>query len=113
MTEALGPIRLDRQVFERSDFLRHAEEASFRSDTDFRQILDLIPAAVYITNAAGQITYYNEAAAAMWGHHPQIGVSEWCGLWKLYWPDGRPRLTDRSRARLCGNRSATDVSVTR
>ncbi|HUD88259.1 MAG TPA: PAS domain S-box protein [Xanthobacteraceae bacterium] len=52
-------------------------------------MLDLLPAAVYITNAAGLITYYNEAAAAMWGHHPQLGRSEWCGSWKLYWPDGR------------------------
>ena len=53
-------------------------------------MLDLLPAAVYITNADGLITYYNEAAAALWGHHPQLGVREWCGSWKLYWPDGRP-----------------------
>ncbi len=60
-----------------------------RGEGYFRQVLDLLPAAVYITNASGLITYYNEAAAALWGHYPQLGVSEWCGSWKLYWPDGR------------------------
>jgi PAS domain S-box-containing protein len=56
----------------------------------FHQILDVLPAAVYTTNAAGQITYFNEAAATLWGCRPELGSSEWCGSWKLYWPDGRP-----------------------
>ena len=66
-----------------------------RGDAYFEQVLDLLPAAVYITNASGLITYYNEAAAALWGHHPQLGISEWCGSWKLYWPDGRPLPHDQ------------------
>ncbi|HEY6383467.1 MAG TPA: HWE histidine kinase domain-containing protein [Pseudolabrys sp.] len=56
----------------------------------FRELLDALPAAVYTTDAAGRITYYNEAAAALWGHRPLLGSSEWCGSWKLYWPDGTP-----------------------
>jgi PAS domain S-box-containing protein len=56
----------------------------------FRELLDALPAAVYTTDAAGRITYYNEAAAALWGHRPPLGTSEWCGSWKLYWPDGTP-----------------------
>ncbi len=36
------------------------------------------------------ITYFNEAAATLWGYRPQLGKSEWCGSWKLYWPDGTP-----------------------
>jgi PAS domain S-box-containing protein len=67
----------------------------FRGDAYFEQVLDLLPAAVYITNASGLITYYNEAAAALWGHHPQLGMSEWCGPWKLYWPDGSPLPHDQ------------------
>jgi PAS domain S-box-containing protein len=86
---------LDAQAFERSGFLREAGEASLRGDAHFRQVLDLLPAAVYITNASGLIIYYNEAAAALWGHHPQLGLSEWCGSWKLYWPDGRPLPHDQ------------------
>jgi PAS domain S-box-containing protein len=60
------------------------------SDDFFRKILDALPAAIYTTDAVGRITYFNEAAAALWGHRPQIGTSEWCGSWKLFWPDGRP-----------------------
>src|SRR6185295_5711668 len=24
------------------------------------------------------------------GHRPELGKSEWCGSWKLFWPDGTP-----------------------
>jgi PAS domain S-box-containing protein len=55
----------------------------------FRNILDQLPAAIYTTDAAGRITYFNEAAVDLWGHRPPLGKSEWCGSWKLFWPDGR------------------------
>jgi PAS domain S-box-containing protein len=55
----------------------------------FRKILDELPAAIYVTDALGCITYYNEAAATLWGHRPTVGASEWCGSWRLFWPDGR------------------------
>ena len=56
----------------------------------FRELLDALPAAVYTTDAAGRITYYNDAAASLWGHRPTLGSREWCGSWKLFWPDGTP-----------------------
>ncbi|MEJ0043199.1 MAG: PAS domain S-box protein [Rhizomicrobium sp.] len=59
-------------------------------DQYFRRVLDELPAAIYTTDASGHITYYNEAAALLWGHRPPLGTSEWCGSWKLYWPDGTP-----------------------
>ena len=40
----------------------------------FRELLDALPAAVYTTDAAGRITYYNEAAAVLWGHRPPLGI---------------------------------------
>ncbi len=55
----------------------------------FHFVLQALPAAVYTTDAQGRITFYNEAAAALWGHRPELGHSEWCGSWRLYWPDGR------------------------
>lgn len=54
------------------------------------QVLNTLPEAVYTTDRDGKITYYNEAAAAFWGVRPELGKSEFCGSWKLYWPDGRP-----------------------
>jgi PAS domain S-box-containing protein len=83
---ALPQIKLFQQFF----------GVSTTDDDGFsRQILDVLPAAVYTTNAAGQITYFNEAAAALWGCRPELGSSEWCGSWKLYWPDGRPLPHDQ------------------
>ena len=60
----------------------------------FREMLDALPAAVYTTDAAGRVTYYNDAAATLWGHRPPLGSSEWCGSWKLFWPDGTPLRHD-------------------
>jgi PAS domain S-box-containing protein len=53
-------------------------------------LIRALPAAIYTTDAEGRITSYNDAAAALWGCRPEIGQSEFCGSWKLYWPDGRP-----------------------
>jgi PAS domain S-box-containing protein len=69
----------------------HAAEELLRErarDRRFRQLLDALPAAVYTTDAAGRITFYNEAAAQLWGCRPELGKSEWCGSWRLFWPDG-------------------------
>lgn len=59
------------------------------SEPHYRQLLDAIDIAVYTTDAAGRINYYNEAAARLWGRRPELG-EEWCGSWRLFWPDGRP-----------------------
>jgi two-component system CheB/CheR fusion protein len=60
----------------------------------WRDLVNALPAAVYTTDAAGRITFYNEAAAALWGRRPTIGADWWCGSWRLYWPDGRPMAHD-------------------
>ena len=56
----------------------------------FRDAIEALPAAVYMTDAEGQLTFYNEAAVAFWGCRPDLGESKFCGSWKLYWPDGTP-----------------------
>jgi len=56
----------------------------------FRELLGALPAAIYTTDAAGRLTYFNEAAVELWGYRPTLGSSEWCGSWKLFWPDGTP-----------------------
>jgi PAS domain-containing protein len=68
------------------------EGASFGLVRDHRleDVLEALPEAVYITDAEGRITFYNEAAARLWGVRPEFGKSEFCGSWKLYWPDGTP-----------------------
>ena len=65
-------------------------DRSAAADVDFFQIVQNLPVAVYSTDAAGRITFYNEAAASLWGRRPKLGEDWWCGSWRLYWPDGRP-----------------------
>ena len=57
-------------------------------DSFFRNVIEALPAAIYFTDASGRITYFNDTAVELWGQRPEIGASEWCGSWKLYWSDG-------------------------
>jgi PAS domain S-box-containing protein len=58
-------------------------------------LLQALPAPIYATDTAGRITFYNEAAAKLWGCRPEIGKTEFCGSWKLYWPDGSGMAHDQ------------------
>ena len=55
-----------------------------------REAIEALPAAIYMTDAEGRITFYNEAAAELWGCRPELGETRFCGSWKLYRPDGTP-----------------------
>ncbi len=61
-----------------------------RHGAQLERLIQVLPAAIYTTDAEGHITFFNEAAAELWGCRPEIGKSEFCGSWKLYWPDGKP-----------------------
>lgn len=79
----------DGVVVDFEKLLASYPEAADWQSPPFHFILQALPAAVYTTDAAGRITFYNEAAAQLWGNRPELGKSEWCGSWRLYWPDGR------------------------
>jgi PAS domain S-box-containing protein len=71
------------------------EEAT-RQASPYEKIIDSLPVAVYTCDKDGYITYYNTAAAVLWGHRPRIGEDRWCGSWKIYGPDGiTPLLPDQ------------------
>jgi PAS domain S-box-containing protein len=55
---------------------------------NYRRFFEMLPAAVYTTDAAGRLTFYNDAAAELWGRRPVIGQDEWCGSWRIYTPEG-------------------------
>jgi PAS domain-containing protein len=69
-------------------------DTPLRSGPQFRQLLEALPAAVYTIDAEGRITFFNQAAADLWGCRPTLGKNEWCGSWRLFWPDGRPMRHD-------------------
>lgn len=55
-----------------------------------RPLLDAMANAVYTTDRNGIITYYNPAAATLWGCEPQVGVTRWCGSFRMRNLDGSP-----------------------
>jgi PAS domain S-box-containing protein len=85
----MSDVYSDRILKPGAEIIFAAPGEADTQEGSFRRVLDELPAAIYVTDALGRITYFNEAAAALWGHSPTIGVSEWCGSWKLFWPDGR------------------------
>jgi PAS domain S-box-containing protein len=54
-------------------------------------ILNLLPAAVYVCDVTGQIVKFNEKAVELWGRRPIKGDRDerFCGSYRLYYPDGR------------------------
>jgi PAS domain S-box-containing protein len=54
----------------------------------FRAMLNDIPAAIYVADVEGTVTYFNDACIAAVGRQPQVGIDKWCVSWKLYTPDG-------------------------
>ena len=79
---AIRPVGSDAKV-------RPLFDAPSIDSPSYRQFLEALGVAVYTTDAEGHITFFNEAAADLWGRRPDIG-ERWCASWKLYWPDGRP-----------------------
>ena len=68
--------------------------SSGENERVWHDLVEALPAAIYITDASGRIIFYNEAAATMWGCRPELGKSEFCGSWKLFWSDGTPLRHD-------------------
>jgi PAS domain S-box-containing protein len=67
---------------------KHIEEMLMKSEERFRNLLHLLPVAVYTTDSDGRITFFNEAAAMLWGRRPEIGKDVWCGSWRIFDLDG-------------------------
>lgn len=72
-----------------------ANEALREREHQLRQILNALPAAIYMTDAQGRITFFNEAAIDFSGRRPVLGSDEWCVTWRLYEADGTPLPHDQ------------------
>jgi PAS domain S-box-containing protein len=69
--------------------LREVKQPSYDlNSVDINSVLEALPAAIYVTDRDGYLTYYNRAAADLWGYRPQIGQQRWCGTWKIFLFDG-------------------------
>lgn len=58
-------------------------------EATYRNLIAGLPAAIYTCDHEGRITFYNDAAARLWGREPELGKDLWCGSWRIYHLDGR------------------------
>src|SRR6185437_16320167 len=65
------------------------------SDRIFREMMEALPAAIYMTDGEGRLTYFNRAAFRLSGRIPEIGTDKWCITWKLFLADVPPLPHDR------------------
>lgn len=89
--DVIGGVNCFQDISER----KRTEEMVRESERRTRELLEALPAAIYTTDAAGRITFYNQAAADLAGRRPELGTDEWCVTWRLYSPDGTPLPHDQ------------------
>ena len=70
-----------------TDLVQAREEAR-RKDDHLRQVLDALPAAIFMIDASGKLTYVNHAARDLAEHEPRIGEDQWHTTFRLFNTDG-------------------------
>ncbi|HEY1638834.1 MAG TPA: PAS domain S-box protein [Rhizomicrobium sp.] len=88
--DGAGKLSCTVRVLQDINKQKLAEETLKDRERQFRELLEMLPAAIYTTDAAGRITFYNKAAVELAGRTPTLGSDQWCVTWKLFWPDGTP-----------------------
>ncbi|HET7709900.1 MAG TPA: PAS domain-containing protein [Sphingomicrobium sp.] len=73
-----------------ADALLDSALGAISSGAGYRAVLDALPVPVYLTDADGLVTYWNQACVAFAGREPQLGRDRWCVTWQLYTLAGEP-----------------------
>lgn len=66
------------------DILERALSVALAGEQALRGALDELPAAIYLTDADGVVTYFNPACIDFTGRRPEVGKDRWCVTWRLY-----------------------------
>jgi PAS domain S-box-containing protein len=75
---------------------RKQAEAEVRAGAArYRTLFELVPVAVYTTDAEGHIQEFNHRATALWGRKPADKHEKFCGSFKIFYPDGRLMAHDQ------------------
>jgi PAS domain S-box-containing protein len=69
---------------ETEEKLQKREEAQRMSEERLRQVLAIMPAAVYACDAEGRITFYNEHAVELWGREPSLNDDRFCAAYRCW-----------------------------
>lgn len=67
-----------------SKFYIHDYIRDWNAEASCADVFDAAEFPLYTTDAHGWLTYFNEAAAKLWGLRPVLGEARWCGAWRLY-----------------------------
>ena len=87
------PLQINNQTVDH--ILDTAVAAAARGAPGLHAALDELPAALYVTDEDGTITFYNDACIDLAGRTPTAGVDKWCVTWKLFTLDGDPLPHDQ------------------
>jgi PAS domain S-box-containing protein len=96
LVSAVGAA-LGGTIQERTRLLDREREARGTAEDGrrrYRELVENLGVALYTTDESGRIAFFNDAAAELWGRRPELGNDEWCGSWRLYYPDGTPMPHD-------------------
>jgi len=77
------------------EFLDLTLDALDEGDDRFRPLLDALPVPVYLTDADGLVTYWNEACVDFAGREPELGHDRWCVTWQIHTTDDELLPHDR------------------
>ncbi len=66
------------------DMLERAISVALAGEQALRDALDELPAAIYLTDVDGVVTYFNRACIDFSGRQPEVGQDRWCVTWRLY-----------------------------
>src|SRR6476469_9285740 len=69
---------------------RHLDTAltALSTAADPYAVLSQLPVPIYLTDAEGAVTYWNQACIDFAGRVPQLGEDRWCVTWRLYTTTG-------------------------
>lgn len=73
---------------------KRAEDEWRAGERRYRTLFDLVPMAVYSTDAEGVIQEFNRQAIDLWGRTPDKGTEKFCGSFKMFRADGTPMAHD-------------------
>ena len=77
------------------EYLDIALDAARDGHASLNEDLDQLPVAIYVTDAEGTVTHFNQACIKLAGRVPVIQHDKWCVTWKLYTLDGAPLPHDQ------------------
>jgi PAS domain S-box-containing protein len=95
--EPLPHDRKPSSAFTGDDYHRGLAPKSGDTPNPTDQLLDLLPAAVYVCAPDGTILRFNRRAAELWGREPLLGdpSERFCGSYRMYLSNGEPLPHDQ------------------